>query len=109
MPITVSPATPTRFPMTDSQREIQFPAVASLIAEGRLHPLFQPILDVARCSIAAHEGLIRAPAGAARHLRNALSPAATAEGLTNELEFAAAKVIFAGYARSRGNGNGLLF
>src|SRR3984885_9757002 len=100
---------PDSLPMTDSPREIQFPAVASLIAEGRLHPLFQPILDVARCSIAAHEGLIRGPAGSALHLPNALFPAATAEGLTNELEFAAAKVIFAGYARSRGNGNGLLF
>jgi len=95
--------------MTDAQREIQFPAVASLIADGRLHPLFQPILDVARCSIVAHEGLIRGPAGSPLHLPNALFPAATAEGLTNELEFAAAKVIFAGYARSSGNGSGLLF
>jgi EAL domain-containing protein (putative c-di-GMP-specific phosphodiesterase class I)/GGDEF domain-containing protein len=93
--------------MTDAQREIQFPAVATLIAEERLHPLFQPILDVARCSIVAHEGLIRGPAGSALHLPNALFPAAMAEGLVNELEFAAAKVIFTGYARSRGPG--LLF
>ena len=93
--------------MTDTQREIQFPAVATLIAEERLHPLFQPILDVARCSIVAHEGLIRGPAGSALHLPNTLFPAAMAEGLVSELEFAAAKVIFTGYARNRGSG--LLF
>src|ERR1700679_1703144 len=93
--------------MTDAQREIQFPAVATLIAEERLHPLFQPILDVSRCSIVAHEGLIRGPTGSALHLPNALFPAAMAAGLTNELEFAAARVIFTGYARS-GTG-GLLF
>ena len=93
--------------MTDAPREIQFPVVATLIAEERLHPLFQPILDVARCSIVAHEGLIRGPTGSALHLPNALFPAAMAEGLVNELEFAAAKVIFAGFARSRGTG--LLF
>jgi EAL domain-containing protein (putative c-di-GMP-specific phosphodiesterase class I) len=81
--------------------------IAALIAGGRLHPLFQPILDVARSSIVAHEGLIRGPSGSALHLPSALFPAAIAAGLTNELEFAAASVLFTAYAHSRNTG--LLF
>jgi diguanylate cyclase (GGDEF)-like protein len=81
--------------------------IAALIAEGLLRPVFQPILDVARASIVAHEGLIRGPAGSALHLPGALFPAASAAGLTNELEFAAASVIFTAYAQSRCTG--LLF
>jgi diguanylate cyclase (GGDEF)-like protein len=81
--------------------------IAALIAEGRLRPVFQPILDVAKASIVAHEGLIRGPAGSALHLPGALFPAASAAGLTNELEFAAASVIFTAYAQSRCTG--LLF
>jgi diguanylate cyclase (GGDEF)-like protein len=81
--------------------------IGALIAHGRLHPVFQPILDVARSSIVAHEGLVRGPAGSALHLPSALFPAAGAAGLTNELEFAAASVIFTSYAQSR-NAN-LLF
>jgi diguanylate cyclase (GGDEF)-like protein len=81
--------------------------IAALIAGGRLHPVFQPILDVARSSIVAHEGLIRGPSGSALHLPSALFPAAIAAGLTNELEFAAASVIFTAYAHSRNTG--LLF
>lgn len=75
--------------------------IAALIADGRLHPVFQPILDVARSSIVAHEGLIRGPSGSALHLPSALFPAAVAAGLTNELEFAAASVIFTAYSQSR--------
>jgi diguanylate cyclase (GGDEF)-like protein len=81
--------------------------IAALIADGPLHPVFQPILDVARSSIVAHEGLVRGPADSALHLPGALFPAAGAAGLTNELEFAAASVIFTAYAQSR-NAN-LLF
>src|ERR1700704_5609396 len=81
--------------------------IRTVIAGGRLHPVFQPILDVARSSIVAHEGLIRGPAGSALHLPGALFPAAIAAGLTNELEFAAASVIFTAYAHSRNTG--LLF
>jgi diguanylate cyclase (GGDEF)-like protein len=81
--------------------------IDALIAGGRLHPVFQPILDVARSSIVAHEGLIRGPAGSALHLPGALFPAASAAGLTNELEFAAASVIFTAHAQSRNTG--LLF
>jgi len=93
--------------MTDAQRKPETSAVAALVAERRLHPVFQPIIDIGRCSIVAHEGLIRGPAGSALHLPNALFPAAMAAGLTNELEFAAARVIFTGYARS--GAGGLLF
>jgi EAL domain-containing protein (putative c-di-GMP-specific phosphodiesterase class I) len=45
--------------------------IAALIAEGRLHPVFQPILDVAKSNIVAHEGLVRGPAGSALHLPSA--------------------------------------
>jgi diguanylate cyclase (GGDEF)-like protein len=81
--------------------------IAALIVEGRLYPLFQPILDVAKSSIMAHEGLIRGPIGSALHLPSALFPAAVAAGLINELEFEAARVIFTAHAQSRGTG--LLF
>jgi diguanylate cyclase (GGDEF)-like protein len=81
--------------------------IAALIAERRLHPVFQPILDVAKSSIVAHEGLIRGPSGSALHLPSALFPAAIAAGLTNELEFAAASVIFTAHAHSPSAG--LLF
>jgi diguanylate cyclase (GGDEF)-like protein len=93
--------------MTDALRKPEISAVAAVVAERRLHPVFQPIIDISRCSIVAHEGLIRGPAGSALHLPNALFPAAMAAGLTNELEFAAARVIFTGYARS--GAAGLLF
>src|ERR1700677_1765184 len=102
-----APGTSIHLPMTDAQRKPELSAVAAVVAERRLHPVFQPIIDISRCSIVAHEGLIRGPAGSALHLPNALFPAAMAEGLVNELEFAAAKVIFTGYARNRGSG--LLF
>ena len=93
--------------MPNALREIEIPSVKSLVAERQLHAAFQPILEVAKCSIAAHEGLIRGPAGSALHLPNALFPAATAEGLTKELEFEAARVIFTVFAQSRHAG--LLF
>jgi EAL domain-containing protein (putative c-di-GMP-specific phosphodiesterase class I) len=93
--------------MPDVGHETVTIEIAALIAEGRLHPLFQPILDVAKSSIVAHEGLIRGPDGSALHLPGELFPAAIAAGLTNELEFAAARIIFTANARSRGAG--LLF
>jgi diguanylate cyclase (GGDEF)-like protein len=91
----------------DAGHETVTMEIAALIAEGRLHPVFQPILEVARSSIVAHEGLIRGPAGSALHLPSSLFSAAIAAGLTNELEFAAASVIFDANARSRNTG--LLF
>src|SRR5258708_22831488 len=81
--------------------------MAAWIAEERLCRRFQPILDVAKSTIVAHEGLIRGPNGSALHLPSALFPAAIAAGLTNELEFAAARVIFTANAQYRSAG--LLF
>ena len=78
--------------------------IAALIAEGRLHAVFQPILDMARSSIVAHEGLVRGPADSALHLPSELFPAAIAAGLTNELEFAAASVVFTANAQNRNAG-----
>jgi diguanylate cyclase (GGDEF)-like protein len=93
--------------MPDDGHETATIEVAALIAEGRMYPLFQPILDVAKSSIVAHEGLIRGPSGSALHLPSALFPAAIAAGLMNELEFAAATVIFTAHAQYRSAG--LLF
>ncbi len=69
-------------------------AVATLLSEGGLHAVFQPILSVANSEIFAHEGLIRGPEGSALHLPAALFPAAIDAGLGGELEFAAAEAIF---------------
>ena len=93
--------------MPDGGHETVTIDIAALIAEERLYPLFQPILDVAKSTIVAHEGLIRGPNGSALHLPSALFPAAIAAGLTNELEFAAARVIFTANAQYRSAG--LLF
>src|SRR5258708_30216757 len=93
--------------MPDGGHETVTIDTAALIAEERLYPLFQPILDVAKSTIVAHEGLIRGPNGSALHLPSALFPAAIAAGLTNELEFAAARVIFTANAQYRSAG--LLF
>jgi diguanylate cyclase (GGDEF)-like protein len=93
--------------MPNAGHETVTMGIRTVIAEGRLHPLFQPILDVAKSSIVAHEGLIRGPTGSALHLPSTLFPAAIAAGLTNELEFTAASVIFTAHAQSRDAG--LLF
>lgn len=60
--------------------------VASLIRDGGLYPVFQPIADLKDGSIHAHEALIRGPQGAPLHTPDTLLHAAQSEGLLHELE-----------------------
>jgi len=83
------------------------PDVASVLTAENLHGLFQPIVDVAKCAVFGHEGLIRGVRDTPDYLPAALFREANAEGVSNELEFIAAEVILAGYRQERG-GN-LLF
>src|ERR1700722_570202 len=87
--------------MADDGHETVTYKIATLIAEERLYSLFQPIIDVAKSQIMAHEGLIRGPVGSVLHLPSALFPAAIAAGMTNELEFAAAKAIIVATEKQR--------
>ncbi len=82
-------------------------SIASLLAIGGLYAVFQPILDVAKCQVFAHEGLIRGPVDTPMHMPAALFTAASAAGLNSELEFAAATQIFSSFAAS--GSAGLIF
>jgi diguanylate cyclase (GGDEF)-like protein len=81
--------------------------IVELIDGDRLHPVFQPILDVGNSTILGHEGLIRGPADSNLHMPGALFAAAAAADMTLELEAAAARAILATHAQIRGAG--LLF
>jgi diguanylate cyclase (GGDEF)-like protein len=78
--------------------------VAHLIdlASIKLHAVFQPIVDLATCSVFAHEGLVRGPANSEAHLPGALFRAAAAAGVTHTLEFRAAEVVLTHYQRQHG-------
>ncbi|WP_107852959.1 bifunctional diguanylate cyclase/phosphodiesterase [Oceanimonas marisflavi] len=62
--------------------------VAGLIAEGRLYPLFQPIMDVRAGRLLGHEALIRGPAGHRLERPVALFAEAGKQGLLSELDLA---------------------
>lgn len=96
-----------RASVTDSQPPNHQELIASLLTNGGLHGLFQPMLDVANGVVFAHEGLIRGPEGGPLHTPAALFTAAAAARLMDRLEIEAARVIFDGFARQ--SGAGLLF
>ncbi len=93
--------------MIDFEPQSDLDDVASLLKDGALSALFQPILDVASCTVLGHEGLIRGPLEHGLHLPTALFRAASAAGLSQRLEFHAAETIFAAHTRS--GASGLLF
>ena len=57
-----------------------------LLQEGRLYPVFQPIVNLEDASIHAHEALIRGPQGTSMHTPDALLRAAAQEKMDYELE-----------------------
>jgi diguanylate cyclase (GGDEF)-like protein len=79
------------------------PGVASVLTAENLHGLFQPIVDVAKCAVFGHEGLIRGVRDTPDYLPAALFREANADGVSDELEFIAAEVILAGYRQERGD------
>jgi diguanylate cyclase (GGDEF)-like protein len=68
--------------------------LSSIIDEGRLTPLFQPIIRLDSGDIFGYEGLIRAPADSPLHYPSALFQAAECHGRLRELEWlCVAKVV----------------
>jgi diguanylate cyclase (GGDEF)-like protein len=60
----------------------------TVLAQGGLYPVFQPIISLADATIHAHEALIRGPTGSALHTPDALLRAAAQECLVFEFEYA---------------------
>ena len=61
-------------------------AIESIIADGLLTPLFQPIIDLKSATVYGYEGLSRGPSDSAFHNPIALFGAAETLGLLYELE-----------------------
>ncbi len=84
-------------PVSNRMNEID-----SVISTRNLHGVFQPIVDVAQCTVFGHEGLIRGPINSQMHFPAALFRAASGSGAADALEFIAAKVILGSYGNDRG-------
>lgn len=61
-------------------------ALARLMRQDALYPVFQPIVDLKDASVHAHEALVRGPRGSPMESADALLRAAQTEGLLYELE-----------------------
>lgn len=72
-----------------------------LMGKRALHPVFQPIFDLAQGRHFACEALIRGPEHDSLHLPEALFAAAIAEGRTYELEWMAVESAIAQFAAQR--------
>ena len=68
-------------------------SLQSLLQEKKLHPVFQPIVNLDVGGIYAHEALIRGPQNTPLHNPDALFAAADKEQLRFELEYAALSTI----------------
>ncbi|RKP49342.1 EAL domain-containing protein [Trinickia fusca] len=75
------------------------PSVAELIARRGLSAVFQPIVDFDGGTIVGYEGLIRGPAGTSLEAPGPLFDQAIREGLSVELEHAAARTCVAQFAK----------
>ena len=64
-------------------------SLQSVLKEKKLHPVFQPIVNLDMGGIYAHEALIRGPQNTPLHTPDALFAAADQEQLRFELEYAA--------------------
>lgn len=60
----------------------------SVLVQGGLYPVYQPIISLADATIHAHEALIRGPRGTPLHTPDALLRAAAQECLAFEFEYA---------------------
>ncbi|MFP2769983.1 EAL domain-containing protein [Oceanisphaera sp. KMM 10153] len=82
-------------------------SLASLIAQRRLQPVFQPIVDTHRGHLLGHEALIRGPAGHRLEFPAALFDEARQTGLLSELDLACREAAMQAYCRLQMQG--LLF
>jgi diguanylate cyclase (GGDEF)-like protein len=75
--------------------------VRKIIADGLLHPVFQPILDFRARSYLGYEALIRGPASSPLHRPDQLFAAARHAGLARELEHACREASLRAFAHHR--------
>ena len=75
--------------------------VRSIIGEGLLHPVFQPILDFRARAYLGYEALIRGPANSPLHRPDHLFAAARQAGLARELEHACREASLRAFAHHR--------
>ena len=75
--------------------------VRKIIADGLLHPVFQPILDFRARSYLGYEALIRGPANSPLHRPDQLFAAARQAGLARELEHACREASLRAFAHHR--------
>jgi EAL domain-containing protein (putative c-di-GMP-specific phosphodiesterase class I)/GGDEF domain-containing protein/predicted transcriptional regulator len=80
---------------SDSSLEIK-----EILTNKNLLALYQPIVDISRSEIFAHEALIRGPVESKLHSPIALFNAARLNGLNAEMEYLARNIVLAGYAQS---------
>ncbi|MFH7564346.1 EAL domain-containing protein [Oceanimonas smirnovii] len=73
--------------------------INELIAEQRLRPVFQPIIDVRARRILGHEALIRGPEGHALEMPTALFAEARQSNLLSELDLACRRAALLQYHR----------
>ena len=78
-----------------------------VLEDAALYPVFQPILNLSKPGIYAHEALIRGPRGTALHTPDALLKAAAQEHLLFEFEYAAVAAALKTWGRIKAPG--LLF
>ncbi|WP_116472703.1 GGDEF domain-containing protein [Zobellella maritima] len=74
-------------------------SLASLIVQGRLHPLFQPIVDTRQGKVIGHEALIRGPAGHPLEFPCDLFAEAKRIGMLSELDLACREAAMRAYRR----------
>lgn len=72
--------------------------VSDLLAQQQLHAVFQPVVDFSKGEITSYEGLLRGPEGSPLESATALFMQARAEGLSNALEYAAARICMTAFA-----------
>jgi EAL domain-containing protein (putative c-di-GMP-specific phosphodiesterase class I)/GGDEF domain-containing protein len=75
------------------------PGIADLIAQHALSAVFQPIVEFDGGTILGYEGLIRGPSGSPLESPSALFHRAAQEGMSTELEHAAARTCIAAFAK----------
>ncbi|MEW5887635.1 MAG: EAL domain-containing protein [Pseudomonadota bacterium] len=73
--------------------------LAQLIDDGRLYPVFQPLVSMETGQVYAYEALIRGPDGSEFHRPDRLFGAARAHGLTGRLEIACCETAIRGFAK----------
>lgn len=74
-------------------------ALRRILAEGQLHALFQPIIDIRRREFLGFEGLIRGPSDSPLHAPANLFGAAQREGLSLEVEMLARQTVLRAFAK----------